>query len=204
PPRRCPDRRCRCAPRAGPRPAGPGSCPTRGAPPAPRAPDHARPGRESLPRAGRRGNLPCSSRTPPPAYGYLVRPPGGRGRTGTRIVAERHGRRRGPATVRESSCVLSRPPLANALADAGSSLVVKTPRGGYDAHGVRIVKSAGEADDWLAGHRELLAEELVPFTRELSAQVARRPGGQTAAYPVVQSVQREGVCYEVVAPAPGL
>src|SRR5699024_2034879 len=56
------------------------------------------------------GNLPCSSRTPPPAYGYLVRPPGGRGRTGTRIVAERHGRRHGPATVRESSCVLSRPP----------------------------------------------------------------------------------------------
>src|SRR5699024_1703419 len=46
--------------------------------------------------------------------------------------------------------------------------------------------------------------ELVPFTRELSAQVARRPGGEAVAYPVVQSVQKDGVCYEVVAPAPGL
>ncbi|MBB5830899.1 5-(carboxyamino)imidazole ribonucleotide synthase [Brachybacterium aquaticum] len=94
--------------------------------------------------------------------------------------------------------------LAAALADAGARLVVKTPRGGYDAHGVRIVSSADEAADWLESHGELLAEELVPFTRELSAQVARRPGGEALAYPVVQSLQKDGVCYEVVAPAPGL
>src|SRR5699024_1309322 len=55
-----------------------------------------------------------------------------------------------------------------------------------------------------AAHGELLAEELVPFTRELSAQVARRPGGEAVAYPVVQTVQKDGVCYKVVAPAPGL
>src|SRR5699024_3631984 len=61
-----------------------------------------------------------------------------------------------------------------------------------------------EAADWLGTHGELLAEELVPFTRELSAQVARRPGGEASAYPVVQSLQKDGVCYEVVAPAPGL
>jgi 5-(carboxyamino)imidazole ribonucleotide synthase len=94
--------------------------------------------------------------------------------------------------------------LADALAEAGGRLVVKTPRGGYDAHGVRIVQDAAEAEDWLAEHGELLAEELVPFTRELSAQVARRPGGEARAYPVVQSLQKDGVCYEVVAPAPGL
>ncbi|WP_422117661.1 5-(carboxyamino)imidazole ribonucleotide synthase [Brachybacterium sp. UNK5269] len=94
--------------------------------------------------------------------------------------------------------------LADALAEAGGRLVVKTPRGGYDAHGVRIIEDAPEAQDWLAEHGELLAEELVPFTRELSAQVARRPGGEAMAYPVVQSVQKDGVCYEVVAPAPGL
>ena len=98
----------------------------------------------------------------------------------------------------------SREDLAAALAESGNPLVVKTPRGGYDAHGVRIVEAAEQADGWLAAHGELLAEELVPFTRELSVQVARRPGGQATAYPVVQSVQRDGVCYEVVAPAPGL
>ena len=94
--------------------------------------------------------------------------------------------------------------LVAALDEAGDRIVVKTPRGGYDAHGVRIIERADQAEDWLTQHGELLAEELVPFARELSAQVARRPGGEAAAYPVVQSVQKDGVCYEVVAPAPGL
>ena len=100
--------------------------------------------------------------------------------------------------------VTSREDLQTALAESGDRIVVKTPRGGYDAHGVRIIDAADQADDWLEAHGELLAEDLVPFTRELSAQVARRPGGQAVAYPVVQSVQKDGVCYEVVAPAPGL
>lgn len=94
--------------------------------------------------------------------------------------------------------------LEDALAESGGRIVIKTPRGGYDAHGVQIIERAEQAQDWLAEHGELLAEELVPFTRELSAQVARRPGGEVVAYPVVQSVQKDGVCYEVVAPAPGL
>src|SRR5699024_286726 len=83
--------------------------------------------------------------------------------------------------------------LSAALAETDGRIVVKTPRGGYDAHGVRIVDGPDQADDWLAAHGELLAEELVPFTRELSAQVARRPGGEAVAYPVVQSVQKDGV-----------
>ncbi|GAB2546928.1 5-(carboxyamino)imidazole ribonucleotide synthase [Brachybacterium huguangmaarense] len=94
--------------------------------------------------------------------------------------------------------------LARALDEAGGRAVVKTPRGGYDGHGVRIVERAAEAADWLAGADELLVEELVPFTRELSAQVARRPGGEAVAYPVVASTQRDGVCFEVIAPAPDL
>jgi 5-(carboxyamino)imidazole ribonucleotide synthase len=50
----------------------------------------------------------------------------------------------------------------------------------------------------------ILAEELVDFARELSVLVARSPSGQTAVYPVVESVQRDGICWEVTAPAPGL
>ncbi|MDQ4215368.1 5-(carboxyamino)imidazole ribonucleotide synthase [Microbacterium capsulatum] len=85
--------------------------------------------------------------------------------------------------------------------------VVKTPRGGYDGKGVRVVSTADEAADWFAGLAEggaLLVEELVPFVRELAQQVARRPGGELAAYPVVETVQRDGVCAEVIAPAPGV
>ena len=51
---------------------------------------------------------------------------------------------------------------------------------------------------------DILAEELVAFRRELSALVARSPSGQVAAYPVVESVQQDGICWEVTAPAPGL
>ncbi len=83
--------------------------------------------------------------------------------------------------------------------------VVKTPRGGYDGKGVRVVRAASDAQDWfeaLAEGEALLVEELVPFVRELAQQVARRPGGDMVAYPVVETVQRDGVCAEVIAPAP--
>ncbi len=50
----------------------------------------------------------------------------------------------------------------------------------------------------------VFAEEHVAFDAELAALVARSPHGQAAAYPVVQTVQRGGVCHEVLAPAPGL
>src|SRR5690606_20885443 len=62
--------------------------------------------------------------------------------------------------------------------------------------------------DWFAavaaGGPQLLVEEKVPFTRELAALVARRPSGEVRAWPVVESVQRDGVCSEVIAPAPRL
>ncbi|MCM3779328.1 5-(carboxyamino)imidazole ribonucleotide synthase [Microbacterium hydrocarbonoxydans] len=83
--------------------------------------------------------------------------------------------------------------------------VVKTPRGGYDGKGVRVVRAADEAQDWLealADGEALLVEELVGFVRELAQQVARRPSGEMVAYPVVETVQRDGVCAEVIAPAP--
>jgi 5-(carboxyamino)imidazole ribonucleotide synthase len=89
-------------------------------------------------------------------------------------------------------------------AHAGAG-VVKTPRGGYDGKGVRVVRGAEEAQDWLDALDEgdaLLVEELVPFVRELAQQVARRPSGEIVSYPVVETVQRNGVCAEVIAPAP--
>ncbi|WP_308013009.1 5-(carboxyamino)imidazole ribonucleotide synthase [Microbacterium tenebrionis] len=91
------------------------------------------------------------------------------------------------------------------LDDHGGRGVVKTPRGGYDGKGVRVVGAATEASDWFerADGEALLVEELVAFRRELAQQIARRPSGQMVAYPVVETVQRDGVCAEVFAPAPG-
>jgi 5-(carboxyamino)imidazole ribonucleotide synthase len=103
--------------------------------------------------------------------------------------------------------------LAAFLAESpGGEAVVKTSRGGYDGKGVRVVSVAdGGADlvaDWFdavaQGGPQLLVEEKVPFTRELAALVARRPSGEVRTWPVVESIQRDGVCSEVVAPAPDL
>lgn len=94
------------------------------------------------------------------------------------------------------------------VAEFGLPCVLKTTRGGYDGKGVWVIRDLAEAEESFraaaaAGVR-ILAEELVDFRRELSALVARSPSGQAAAYPVVQTTQLDGICHEVIAPAPGL
>ncbi|WP_159697930.1 5-(carboxyamino)imidazole ribonucleotide synthase [Arthrobacter sp. 18067] len=86
----------------------------------------------------------------------------------------------------------------------GWPVVLKTPRGGYDGKGVRIVDSPEEAvetADWFQAMSPLLAEAKVDFSRELSALVARTPSGESRAWPVVHTIQVDGVCDEVIAPA---
>lgn len=95
------------------------------------------------------------------------------------------------------------------IAEHGGVAILKTPIGGYDGKGVRVVRSASDAADWLSpeglakvgGH--LLAEEKVNFVRELAQLSARTPSGAFEAWPLVQTVQANGVCSEVLAPAPG-
>lgn len=92
------------------------------------------------------------------------------------------------------------------IAARGGRAVVKTATGGYDGKGVRFVTDAEQVADWFAelGQGEqLLAEEAVPFVRELSQLSARNPSGDFAAWPLVETLQQNGVCTEVYAPAPG-
>jgi 5-(carboxyamino)imidazole ribonucleotide synthase len=90
----------------------------------------------------------------------------------------------------------------------GYPVVLKTTRGGYDGKGVWVVDTEDDcAPAFEVARRadlEILAEEKVAFRRELSALLARSPSGQVAAYPAVESVQVDGVCAEVIAPAPDL
>ncbi|WP_374968512.1 5-(carboxyamino)imidazole ribonucleotide synthase [Terrabacter sp. BE26] len=93
----------------------------------------------------------------------------------------------------------------------GWPIVAKTPRGGYDGKGVAIASSADDLTEWIERIGEpgpleggLLLEEKVGFVRELAVLIARSPSGQAAAWPVVETVQTDGICTEVLAPAPGL
>jgi 5-(carboxyamino)imidazole ribonucleotide synthase len=108
----------------------------------------------------------------------------------------------------------------------GWPVVAKTPRGGYDGKGVRVVSSPDEVADWLSDAARdaamapepqddgphgggpladgLLVEQKVDFVRELALLVVRSPSGQAGAWPVVETVQAGGICTQVLAPAPGL
>ncbi len=94
------------------------------------------------------------------------------------------------------------------VAAFGFPCVLKTTRGGYDGKGVWFVEGPDDCAEAFAsvaatGH-QVLAEERVDFRRELSALVARSPSGQVSTWPVVATTQRNGICHEVIAPAPGL
>ena len=100
--------------------------------------------------------------------------------------------------------------------EVGWPVVVKIPKGGYDGKGVRVVGRPQEVADWFARVARdvgegsgplidgLLAEQKVDFVRELAVLVARSPSGQASAWPVVQTVQTDSICTQVLAPAPGL
>jgi 5-(carboxyamino)imidazole ribonucleotide synthase len=93
-------------------------------------------------------------------------------------------------------------------AEHGWPVVVKSAVGGYDGKGVWVVDDERGAHE-LVGHLDRagvagFVEERVSFERELAALVARTPSGDARAWPVVETVQREGVCREVLAPAAGI
>jgi 5-(carboxyamino)imidazole ribonucleotide synthase len=91
--------------------------------------------------------------------------------------------------------------------ELGWPIVAKTSRGGYDGKGVWRLDSADEGGKPFADLNDgvqIIAEEFIDFTRELSALVVRSPSGQAAAYPISESVQRDGICVETITPAPRL
>ena len=86
----------------------------------------------------------------------------------------------------------------------GWPVVLKAATGGYDGKGVWVVSSPEQAAPVVASGVRLLVEQRVALVRELAAVVARSPYGQAGVWPVVETVQSDGICVEVIAPAPGL
>lgn len=102
--------------------------------------------------------------------------------------------------------IVSDPADAAAFAQevGGFPVILKTVRGGYDGKGVWFVRTQEDAQAPFKAGVPVLAEEKVDYVRELAANIVRSPHGQAVAYPVVESVQVDGVCDTVIAPAPNL
>lgn len=96
--------------------------------------------------------------------------------------------------------------LDDFIAANGGVAILKTPIGGYDGKGVRVVRASVDAKDWLENLESfggsLLAEEKVDFVRELAQLSARTPSGEFQAWPLVETIQENGVCSVVLAPSP--
>jgi 5-(carboxyamino)imidazole ribonucleotide synthase len=96
------------------------------------------------------------------------------------------------------------------IKEHGPEVIVKTPIGGYDGKGVRVVSSSEQVSDWLAEPMisslggQLLVEQKVQFKRELAQLSARNPNGEFASWVVVETRQKNGVCSEVLSPAPSV
>lgn len=92
--------------------------------------------------------------------------------------------------------------FADEHAGAGGRVVAKASRGGYDGRGVWILDRA-ELDTFIADYdgAALVLEPLLVLERELAVLVARRPSGQSATWPVLETIQVDGMCDEVYLPA---
>ena len=101
--------------------------------------------------------------------------------------------------------VVSLADLRDFAAEHGWPIVAKARRGGYDGRGVWVLDGPATAAqvhaDASARGTELLVETFVRIEREAAILVARRPSGEARAYPLVETLQVEGICREVVAPA---
>lgn len=84
----------------------------------------------------------------------------------------------------------------------GWPVVAKAVRGGYDGRGVWVLPDVAAVAELFSASAgtELLVEEFIPLRRELAALVARSPSGAVRAWPLVETIQRDGICVETIAP----
>jgi 5-(carboxyamino)imidazole ribonucleotide synthase len=124
------------------------------------------------------------------ALGAVMRP----GATALRYAQDKRAMRQ-----RLAELDIPMPRWSNEPGELPRPYVAKAVRGGYDGRGVWFI---GEGEPLPQG--DLIFEERVTIVHELAVQVARTPSGKTRCWPVVQTVQRDGICVEVIAPAPRL
>lgn len=87
----------------------------------------------------------------------------------------------------------------------GLPLVLKTRRMGYDGKGQIVVRNVSEIQSAVEtlGVRDLIAEKMIAFDREVSAIGARNPRGDVVFYPMIENQHKDGILDCSRAPAEG-
>jgi 5-(carboxyamino)imidazole ribonucleotide synthase len=90
------------------------------------------------------------------------------------------------------------------LDELGAAPVVKASRGGYDGRGVAFAKNREDSlalVDELSRSGDVVVEERLQLRSEVAQLVARTADGQLSYFPVVTTVQKDGMCVEVRHPS---
>ncbi|MGI9205247.1 MAG: 5-(carboxyamino)imidazole ribonucleotide synthase [Woeseiaceae bacterium] len=95
--------------------------------------------------------------------------------------------------------------LEQAAVEIGLPIVLKTRRLGYDGKGQQIVRKRGEFEQAVTGlgNKDLIAEQWVPFDREVSVIGSRSVQGEICIYPLSENQHRNGILNVSRAPADG-
>lgn len=105
------------------------------------------------------------------------------------------------------SAIQNEQDLQHAAQSMGLPLVIKTTRMGYDGKGQKWLRDIQEVNDvWqlLGGAAPLIAEQAIPFARELSVVAVRSTAGEIRCYPLSENHHAHGILRVSIAPAPEL
>jgi 5-(carboxyamino)imidazole ribonucleotide synthase len=85
----------------------------------------------------------------------------------------------------------------------GYPFLLKACTGGYDGKGNALVSEKADLEEALAmlGHCELMAEQFVPFTCEVSVMVARSQNGDIRTYPLSENEHEDNILHRSIVPA---
>ncbi|MBW3569039.1 5-(carboxyamino)imidazole ribonucleotide synthase [Candidatus Parcubacteria bacterium] len=89
------------------------------------------------------------------------------------------------------------------LAGFGGKMMLKSKTDAFDGRGNALVSSVEELDAAFLRFekRELYAEQIITFEKELAVMVAKDIKGNIVSYPVVETVHKRSICIEVYAAA---
>ena len=95
--------------------------------------------------------------------------------------------------------------LKEAVARFGLPLMLKSCEGGYDGKGNFLIKEESELETAFkeldGNNRLLMAEEYIPFEKEVSVIVCRGIDGCDTVYPIGENIHRESILFETKVPA---